>query len=49
VQELDRVRVGPDEVAVVRIVRARERLAVRVLAIAALLLALFFLLFLLAL
>jgi molecular chaperone DnaJ len=49
VQELDRVRVGPDEVAIVRIVRARERLAVRLLAIAALVLALGFLLFLLSL
>jgi molecular chaperone DnaJ len=49
VRHLDRVRIGPDEVAVVRIVPPRERLLVRTAAIAALIVALGFLLFLLAL
>jgi molecular chaperone DnaJ len=49
VRELDQVRVGPDEVAVVRIVPPRERIGLRLFAIAALLVALCFLLFLVSL
>jgi molecular chaperone DnaJ len=49
VRDLDRVRVGPDQVAVVKIVAAPERAAVRAAAFAGLLLAIGFLLFLLAL
>jgi molecular chaperone DnaJ len=49
VRNLDQVPVGPDEVAVVRIVPPRERVLLRAAAIAALLAALGFLLFLLAL
>lgn len=48
-RDLDPVRVGPEEVAIVRIVPPRERPAVRAAALAGLLLALGFLLFLLAL
>ena len=46
---LDHLSVGPDEVAIVRIVPPRDRLAVRAAAFAALVLAIGFLLFLLAL
>jgi hypothetical protein len=49
VRNLDQVPVGPGEVAVVRIVPPRERVLLRAAAIAALLAALGFLLFLLAL
>jgi molecular chaperone DnaJ len=49
VRDLDRVPVGPQEVAIVKIVRARERFAVRAAAFAGLLVALGFLLFLLSL
>jgi hypothetical protein len=49
VQNLDPVRIGPRQVAIVRIVPARDRLALRAAAFAALLLAIGFLLFLLAL
>lgn len=49
VQNLDPVLIGPRQVAIVRIVPARDRLALRAAAFAALLLAIGFLLFLLAL
>lgn len=49
VRDLDRVPVGPDEVAIVRIVPPRDRLGVRLAAAAALLAAVAFLLFLLSL
>lgn len=48
-RDLDRVLVGPEGIAIVRIVPARERSAIRAAAFAALLLALGFLLYLLAL
>lgn len=48
-RDLDRIPVGPEEVTIVRIVPARERVAVRVAATIALLAAIGFLLFLLAL
>ena len=49
VEDLDPVRVGPKQVAIVRIVPPRDRMVVRLIAVAGLLLALGFLLFLLAL
>jgi curved DNA-binding protein CbpA len=49
VRDLDRVFVGPDQVAIVRIVPVQERILVRTAALAGLLIALGFLLFLLAL
>ena len=49
VRDLDRIPVGPERVAVVRIVPARDRFAVRAAALVGLLSALAFLLFLLAL
>ena len=49
VRDLDRVPVGPEQVAIVKIVPARERAVVRTAAFAGLLLALGFLLFLLSL
>jgi hypothetical protein len=49
VRDLDRIAVAPDQVAIVRIVPARDRLAVRAVALAGLLVAVGFLLFLLAL
>jgi hypothetical protein len=49
VGDLDSVRVGPKQIAIVRIVPPRDRLVVRLVAVAGLLLALGFLLFLLAL
>jgi hypothetical protein len=49
VDDLDSVRVGPKQVAIVRIVPARDRTAVRLVAVAGLVLAVGFLLFLLAL
>ena len=49
VRDFDRILVGPEEVAIVRIVRPRDRIAVRLAAAVALLAALCFLLFLLAL
>ena len=49
VRDFDRIPVGPDQVAVVRIVPARDRLAVRVAALVGLLSALGFLLLLLSL
>jgi molecular chaperone DnaJ len=49
VRNLDRVRIGPRQVAIVKIVPARDRLGVRALAFAGLLSALGFLLFLLSL
>jgi hypothetical protein len=49
VADLDSVRVGPKEIAIVRIVSPRDRLVVRLIAVAGFLLALGFLLYLLAL
>jgi hypothetical protein len=49
VRDLDRVRVGPEQVAVVTIVPPRGRFVLRLLAWAAILVGLFFLLFLLSL
>jgi DnaJ-class molecular chaperone len=49
VRDLDRVRVGPEQVAVVTIVRPRGRFVLRLLAWAAILVGLLFLLFLLSL
>jgi hypothetical protein len=49
VRDLDRLEIGPEQVAIVRIVPARDRMILRAVAFAALLLALGFLLFLLAL
>jgi hypothetical protein len=49
VRDLDRIPVGPEQVAIVKIVPARERVVVRSVAFAGLLFALGFLLFLLSL